>query len=153
MVDIALSPEIRDNGLASVGESIYVGVSPDLYDGLSDDEWKVMKDAAPKFFDSWVGRHVGLPEGFETHYRNDVLPDMEVIRQHPELRDGFRRELGALLSDERRIRALYTPGGETYSDLLRKWADKARNQEPIQTGMFRKSGQNGTGKKRSERKR
>lgn len=132
---VALDPFIRDRGLEAVGESIYVGVSPDLYDGQSDAEFRAMESTAPRFFDSWIGRHVGLPQGFDRHYRDEVLPDMRTIRDHPELREGFRAELDALLRDENRIRNLYTPGGETYSEMLRKWASKV---EPVQSGVIRR---------------
>lgn len=110
-----------------------------------------MERHAPEFFESWIGRHVGLPKGFDAHYRDDVIPDMRIIRDNPMARDGARQELRDLLADQSRVKNLYREGGETYSEILDKWANRvedghfSRVDSPItdlkgeETGMFRRA--------------
>jgi len=123
-----LSPDVRDRGLEAVGGAIITGISPDLYDGLSEAEFRAMERHAPEFFESWIGRHVGLPKGFDAHYRDDVIPDMRTIRDNPLARDGARQELRDLLADSTRVKNLYRPGGDTFSEILDKWAGRVTDQ-------------------------
>jgi hypothetical protein len=124
-----LSPDVRDRGLEAIGGAIITGLSPDLYDGLSEAEFRAMEKHAPEFFESWIGRHVGLPKGFDAHYRDDVLPDMRMIRGNALARDGARQELRDLLAEPERVKNLYKPGGETFSAILDKWADRVINDQ------------------------
>jgi len=116
---------IRGGGLGLLGGLIYEAISPDLVDGLSDVEFQVAKDALPKVLPllerrqgSAIPRQFQLPSGFAAHYSRDVLPDLERIRNDAVLRERTRGDLAQVFNSEGEIKALYRPGGQTYSGIL-----------------------------------
>jgi len=138
-----VNPAVRDAALASVGEMLYQAASPDVLDGLSNAEFAILNRAGPDFFRLWeYGERAGvpgLPAGFAEHYKRDVLPDLRIIRNDPELRQEYRRELRQLLEDPNRVANLYRKGGDTYSDMLAQVAHGPRTNMPhLESGMFRK---------------
>jgi len=127
---------IRDVGLAGVGAVIYLALSPDIVDGLSDEEFKVLKENGPAFFEltEALGRTGVIPEGyrlptgFAKHFEKDVLPDIEEARENAGARNQARSEIRDVLKSPGKLSQLYRKGGETYSDILaRSVGDNARS--------------------------
>lgn len=130
---------LRDNIMASVGGILVLVASPDIADGMSDKEWERLKAIGPEAFSIYEKLdRVGLPEnfqlpkGFSDHFTNEVLKDLEIIRNDPEKRKEFRDEIKAILMDRGRVAQLYRSGGQTYSDIATRIAGTAR------TGKFYK---------------
>lgn len=134
----------RNAALAAVGSALYLAASPDMVDGLSDSEFKVMKDVGVPYFDIMekvslrgpgVPAGYGLPKGFAQHYRDDVIPALEKVRANPHAREYFRKEVRAILGSQSRLNNLYRPGGQTFSEELIKAANMG-----TQSGFARSPG-------------
>jgi len=119
----------RNAALAAVGSALYLAASPDMVDGLSDAEFKVLKNLGVPYFDIMekvairgpgIPEGYGLPTGFAKHYGEEVIPDLEKVRASPHAREAFRREVRAILGDQSKLDKLYRPGGTTFSEELRK---------------------------------
>lgn len=113
----------RDEVLVSVGLTLYVAASPDILDGLSDQEFNTLV-ASGDFMRVYeilgrlgVQEDYRLPDGFSDHFKNEVVPDIKVIRSDPILADVFRTELRAILNDYNAVKMLYRAGGNTYSEI------------------------------------
>jgi len=128
MANQTLPEGVRRVGLATVGGVLYLALSKDTLDGLSDEEFKLLKDNGPAFFQllSLLDRTGAIPEGyrlppgFAEHFTNDVLPDIEKVRDNPSARRQVRSEISDTLKSNRKLDELYTRGGDTYSDMLRR---------------------------------
>lgn len=120
--------------LPMVGESLILAISPDKADGLSDAELALFRAAGPKLFEVLEGK--ALPHGFSVHFKDEVIRDISKVRDDPAVRDSVRSELLAVLRDPEKMKSLYTPGGDTFSDILNRGATRGTEQ----TGMFRESG-------------
>jgi hypothetical protein len=132
---------LRDEVLASVGMILYLAASPDEYDGLSDRDFQSLKDHGPGVFSLYeklgklgVAENFRLPDGFSEHFRDEVVPDLEIIRSDPAKREAFRREVRAILHDPAKVKSLYREGGITYSEILSKIAESGRTGRFYQTG-------------------
>jgi hypothetical protein len=121
-----LPADIRRAGLAAVAGVIYLAVSPDEADGLSDLELQGLKQHGP----AWVqltellGRvlpeGVRLPNGFTEHFTRDVLPAIDVVRSNAGARNQVRSEIRDCIGSRSCIDSLYTPGGRTFTDILER---------------------------------
>lgn len=133
--------QLRDAALASVGAVLYVAASPDIADGLSNEEFKVLKEQGPAFFQLMelldrggvIPEGYRLPEGFSSHFEHDVIPDLEAVRKNPEARSLFRGEVAKILGSETKRHDLYREGGQTYSEELQQ----ARIKSSRQSGFAR----------------
>jgi len=129
---------LRDESLASIGALLYTAASPDWFDGFSDLEFKALEENGPGLFQLLertavqVGApsNLSLPEGFSEHFKNQVIPDLRIIRDDLVKREEFRRELKAILSSRNQVSGLYREGGNTYSKVLTRVAGTNR------TGRF-----------------
>jgi len=118
---------LRDEVLAAVGASLYLAASPDSFDGLSDAEFRLFQGSVSDFFSVLekggrvgVPENMRLPEGFANHFKNEVVPGLEIIRNDPAMRDAFRAEIKEILSHRNQVRELYRDGGKTYSDIIQR---------------------------------
>jgi hypothetical protein len=128
---------LRDEAMVSIGGAMYLAASPDEFDGLSESEWNVFTQNGPEAFRvlELLGRlgvpeNMRLPEGFADHFRDEVLPDLYIIRQSPELREQFRKEMRNVLGNRQAVKNLYRGGGTTFSQIASDVAGTAR------TGKF-----------------
>jgi hypothetical protein len=126
-----LPTNVREAGLRTVGAILYLAASPDEADGLSDIEFLELKSRGPEFFKTYqlvqrvLPEGVQLPPGFAEHFTRDVLPDLERVRNDPGARNQFRSEVRDALSSPGKLDKLYTPGGDTFSDMLHRAAEQS----------------------------
>lgn len=125
---------LRDQTLVGVGGVLYLAASPDEYDGLSEAEFQQLKKNGPAVFQVYeqlgkVGlpENFRLPEGFANHFANEVLNDVEIIRQDPAKREEFRREIRAVFNNPSHVKKLYRQGGTTWSDIASQVAGTNRS--------------------------
>lgn len=123
-----LPRSVREAGLRTVAAILFLAASKQAADGLSDLEFLQLKEAGPRFFELYgltqrvLPQEIQLPPGFAEHFSRDVLPDLERVRDDPSAQRQFRSEIRDVLSSNAKLDKLYTPGGDTFSDMLHRAA-------------------------------
>jgi hypothetical protein len=146
--------DLRDEALIGVGASLYLAASRQEFDGLSDAEFDIFRNQGVEGFrvleligKLGVPENMRLPTGFTEHFKNEVLPDLQIIREDPEKAARFREELSKVLHDRGSIKSLYREGGITYSQILTDVAGTKRE------GRFYGEGSRTSFKSRKEESR
>lgn len=127
---------LRDQAMVTVGKLLMLAASPDTMDGLSDMEYRNMKQGVPGVFMAWelISRidersNLSLPPGFTAHFFKEVLPDIEIIRNNPEKRVAFRAAISSILNNPSELNNLYDDKGTTFSDVATIIAETNRQGE------------------------
>lgn len=138
-----LPENVRVAGLTVVGDIIYLAISPDIADGLSDAEFESLKELGPAFFELYMltdrlgamPEGAKLPPGFAEHFKNDVLPNIEKVRNDPSAREQVRSEIRDTLKSPAKLDRLYREGGDTYSDMLARAVSSEEDKQEL-TGVL-----------------
>lgn len=125
---------VKDVSLAGVGALLYLAASPDIADGFSDEEFKLLKENGPAVFQLYelmgrsglIPKNLQLPAGFGKHFGDEVIPDLETIRKNPHMQEEFRASMRGIFAKPGKLKNLYTSKGTTYSDELSKVAGSNR---------------------------
>lgn len=113
---------LRSLVLYIMGVVLSIALSPDAADGLSDEDFSLLNSVVPTLLPflkySGIASLLGLPDDFILHYDDQVLPEIQTIRNNPAMRAKARFALHAIITNPQKLADLYTYRNGTYSDIL-----------------------------------